>query len=199
MNLRKALDKARKEREAQGGIESAPAIEQSEKILDRSEPKWQSPVYAESKTVAIDLKTAVKNHCVALSPEFVEVDYYKVLRTQLRHIGKKKAWNTIMVTSVSPGEGKTVTAINLAVTYAREYSQTVLLVDADLRMQSIHRYLGYRSPLGLLDYLEEQACPSTISSPGRALRNLRSFPVAGRSRLALNSWGHPGCRIWSAI
>ena len=178
MNLRKALDKAKKERETRGDAGRATLLEPNEKIVDRSEPKWQSPVYAESKTVAIDLNTAVKNHCVALSPGFAEVDYYKVLRTQLRQIGKKKAWNTIMVTSVGPGEGKTVTAINLAVTYAREYSQTVLLVDADLRMQSIHRYLGYPSSLGLLDYLEEKVPMNDIVTwPG-----IENFTIISGSR-----------------
>jgi non-specific protein-tyrosine kinase len=113
------------------------------------------------------MDTAVRNHCVALSPDFAEVDYYKVLRTQLRQLGEKKSWNTIMVTSVSPREGKTVTAINLAATFAREYSQTVLLVDADLRRQSIHRYLGYSSEVGLLDCFEERLPMNEIISwPG---------------------------------
>ncbi len=183
MNLRKALNKAKQEREEQGGTLRAPDVEQNKGIGNRSDSKWQSPVYSTSKTVSIDLNTAVRNHCVALSPEFVEVDFYKVLRTQLRHIGKEKDWNTIMVTSVSSGEGKTVTAINLAVTYAREYSQTVLLVDADLRMQSIHRYLGYPSQLGLLDYFEEKATMNDIIAwPG-----IEKFTVISGDRVVEES------------
>ena len=100
--------------------------------------------------------------CVALSTEFAEVNYYKVLRTQLRQMGQQKDWNTVMVTSASPNEGKTVTAVNLAATFAREYNHTVLLVDADLRMQMVHRYLGYDSSLGLLDYLEDKASMNDI-------------------------------------
>ena len=157
MNLRKALDKAKQEREAAGAAAGAPRAETQREPAASSTDGWQAPVYSESRTVSIDMDLAVKNHCVAFSSAFIEVDYYKVLRTQLRQIGKRKNWNTIMVTSVSPGEGKTVTAINLAATYAREYSQTVLLVDADLRMQSVHRYLGYHSDVGLLDYLEDKA------------------------------------------
>lgn len=162
MNLRKALDKAKQEREAVGAAAPAEHIEtekteRSAAAAANTPGAWQAPVYSESRTAAINIDTAVRNHCVALSSAFTEVDYYKVLRTQLRHIGKPRDWNTIMVTSVSPGEGKTVTAINLAATYAREYSQTVLLVDADLRMQSVHRYLGYASDVGLLDYLDGNA------------------------------------------
>lgn len=163
MNLRKALDRAKRERKTQGDVGDAPTA----KAQPTAASRWQSPVYSESRTVTIDIPTAVKNHCVALSSEFVEIDYYKVLRTQLRHIGRQKNWNTVMVTSASPNEGKTVTCINLAATFAREYNQTVLLVDADLRMQMVHRYLGYSSQLGLLDYLEEKvAMNDIITWPG---------------------------------
>ena len=157
MNSRKALDMARQEQDAPvGGKDAANTAGASPAASSgpMGSPGWYAPVYSESRTVAINTDIAVRNHCVAFSPEFSEVDYYKVLRTQLRQIGRKQNWTTIMVTSVSPGEGKTVTAINLAATFAREYSQTVLLVDADLRKQSIHRYLGYASEVGLLDCFE---------------------------------------------
>ncbi|PID39333.1 MAG: tyrosine protein kinase [Proteobacteria bacterium] len=162
MNLRKAMDKAKKERSDRMASSGQTASESDRLQGAGNGSTWQKPVYTDSKPVNIDMATAIKNHCVALSPEFAEVDYYKVLRTQLRQIGKDRAWNTIMVTSVSPREGKTVTAINLAVTFAREYSQTVMLVDADLRGQSIHRYLGYESQLGLLDVLEERAAMKDV-------------------------------------
>jgi non-specific protein-tyrosine kinase len=154
MNLRKTQERVKTERDAGAETAAAPVADPDGNSESRSVSTWHPPVYAESRTVSIDVNTAVENHCVALSPDFAEVDYYKILRTQLRHIGKRKNWNTIMVTSVSPGEGKTVTAVNLAATFAREFSQTALLVDADLRMQSIHRYLGYQSQAGLVDYLE---------------------------------------------
>lgn len=153
MNLRKALDRAKEERDLHGDG----AVAQVVKNGPSDTSGWLPPVYTESKNVTIDIETAVKNHCVALSTEFAEVNYYKVLRTQLRQLSQRKDWNTVMVTSASPNEGKTVTAINLAATFAREYNHTVLLVDADLRMQMIHRYLGYSSKLGLLDYLENKA------------------------------------------
>ncbi len=115
MNLRKALDRAKKEREVQGDAVVTPVAKGGP--TDGS--SWQPPVYSESRTVAIDIPTAVENHCVGLSTEFPEINYYKVLRTQLRQMGQKKDWNTVMVTSASPNEGKTVTAINLAATLAQ--------------------------------------------------------------------------------
>ena len=179
MNLRKALDKAKKERESAGGIAEPAQTTFDPAAMAPKTSTWKPPVYSESRSVPLNIDTAVKNHCVALSSEFAEVDYYKVLRTQLRQIGKKEHWNTIMVTSVSPGEGKTVTAINLAATYAREYSQTVLLVDADLKMQSVHRYLGYDSNVGLIDFLEEKSAMNDIIVwPG-----IEKFTVISGSRV----------------
>jgi protein-tyrosine kinase len=153
MNLRKALDRAKKEREQQDNIADIPTVKSRQVAAEG----WQAPVYSESKKVTITIETAIQNHCIALADAFEETNYYKVLRTQLRQLAKEKNWNTVMVTSASPNEGKTVTSINLAATFAREYNHTVLLVDADLRMQMIHRYLGYDSRLGLLDYLEGNA------------------------------------------
>ena len=66
---------------------------------------------------------------------------------------REKGWNTIMVTSAQPGEGKTITSINLSLSFAKAYNQTVLLVDNDLRRQNIYRYLGIQSKYGLIDHL----------------------------------------------
>ncbi len=154
MKIKKALNKAENEQETRERVFPVKPADPDRRHGIPGKTPWQPPVYAESKTVAIDVNAAVRNHCVALSPAYTEIDYYKVLRTQLRQMDRGADWKTVMITSVSPGEGKTVTAINLAATFAREYSQTVLLVDADLRRQSIHRYLGYASDRGLPDYLE---------------------------------------------
>ena len=179
MNLRKALDRAKKEREVKGDAVVTPVT----KGGPSDGSGWKPPVYSESKIVTIDIPTAVKNHCVALSTEFSEVNYYKVLRTQLRQMGQQKDWNTVMVTSASPNEGKTVTAVNLAATFAREYNHTVLLVDADLRMQMIHRYLGYDSSLGLLDYLEDKASMNDIITwPG-----IEKFTIISGDRVVEDS------------
>jgi non-specific protein-tyrosine kinase len=58
-----------------------------------------------------------------------------------------------MVTSALPGEGKTSIAINLAIAIAKEFRHTVLLVDGDLRRQSVHKYLGCAGEKGLVDHL----------------------------------------------
>lgn len=61
--------------------------------------------------------------------------------------------NLIMVTSSLPGEGKSFTALNLAISMATEMENTVLLVDADVTKSAITRYLDIKSDKGLLDVL----------------------------------------------
>jgi receptor protein-tyrosine kinase len=60
-----------------------------------------------------------------------------------------------MVTSSVPGEGKSFTAINLAISMATEMESTVLLVDADVTKSSVVRYLGLEADRGLLDVLRD--------------------------------------------
>ena len=61
--------------------------------------------------------------------------------------------NLIMITSALPGEGKTFSAINLAISIAMELDHTVLLVDADVARPSVLRTLGLKSEAGLMDLL----------------------------------------------
>ncbi|MBI3382740.1 MAG: AAA family ATPase [Aquabacterium sp.] len=64
--------------------------------------------------------------------------------------------NLIMVTSAIPGEGKTQTAINLAVSIAMELDHTVLLVEADVLRPSVLERMGVSSQKGLLDLLSSK-------------------------------------------
>ena len=111
------------------------------------------PVYSESKAIDLDLKKLEENRIVCMDPLKLESEYYKVLRTSIQQRTYEQNWNTIMVTSVQPGEGKTLTSINLAISFAKAFDQTVLLVDCDLKRQSVHRYLDFKMDKGLIDYL----------------------------------------------
>jgi protein-tyrosine kinase len=149
MKIRKALEKAKKVRQEDGLERPAQA---SVAPLGKTREKWSPPVYLESRSVELDLKKLEENRCVGIFSDSLEVDFYKVLRTQILHRTRENGWNTVMITSTLPGEGKTLTSINLALTFAKEFNQTVLLVDCDLRRQSIHQYLGLPSDKGIIDY-----------------------------------------------
>jgi len=116
---------------------------------------WISPTYSRSKRIYLKPGLIAENRCFAHLDNVPEMEAYRMLRTQIIQRTRGSGCNTIMVTSALPGEGKTITAINLAFTFAREFQHTVLLVDGDLRKQSIHKYLGYAGERGLIDYLAD--------------------------------------------
>lgn len=64
--------------------------------------------------------------------------------------------NLILVTSSVPGEGKTFTAINLALSIANERDKNVLLIDADVARPSVSKTLDIKTSPGLIEYLEAQ-------------------------------------------
>lgn len=78
------------------------------------------------------------------------------VRARLLHYCKKSDAKVILITSTVPGEGKTTLAANLAVSLAQNGSK-VILVDADLRLQSLRRFFRVRhESRGLVDALEAQ-------------------------------------------
>jgi protein-tyrosine kinase len=100
----------------------------------------------------------VNRHLVSITdPYSTAAEEYRKLRAKIMRATEANYLNTIMVTSSQAGEGKSMTAINLAVTIAQEIDHTVLLVDADLRRSSIHTYLGMKPEAGLSDVLESRA------------------------------------------
>lgn len=80
---------------------------------------------------------------------------YQLLRTQILQRLQENRWNTLAVTSPCAGEGRTLTAINLAISMAMEIDYTVVLVDANLRNPVLLDYLGLPARRGLGDYLTE--------------------------------------------
>lgn len=74
---------------------------------------------------------------------------YRMLRTQVLQRARSHGLNTIGVVSAVNGEGKTLTAINLALSLAAEPNQTVLLLDLDLRRPAVARTLGLNAERGL--------------------------------------------------
>ena len=83
------------------------------------------------------------------SPAAEQYRKLKSLIVQLSQLGNFD--KALMVTSSGPGEGKTITSLNLAITMAQEFDHTVLLVEADIRKPAILNYLGIKAQRGLSD------------------------------------------------
>jgi len=147
------------------------AVPPREKHVTLSDTKdkagWLSPAYSRSRAVTLDPNVLAANRCVAMFPASPEGEFYKVLRSRILHRTQDQERRAIMITSAVPGEGKTTTAINLALAFAKEFEQTVLLVDCDLRRQCIHEVMGYESDCGLLDHLlDGTPVPDLVVWPG---------------------------------
>lgn len=93
----------------------------------------------------------------ALSPTSIAAEQYRSLRTRLKRAESGRVLRTIAVTSPAKGDGKSLTAANLALTMAQEFQQRVLLVDADLRRPTVHRLFGVADGPGLADVLMNAA------------------------------------------
>ena len=82
---------------------------------------------------------------------------YKILRTRVLHRMVDNNWFTLGVTGTGVGEGKTLTAINLAIALAQDPNAWVFLVDLDLQRPQLGAYLGMSYECGLTDFLTGQA------------------------------------------
>lgn len=93
--------------------------------------------------------------------------HYDMLRTQVSQILKEAHLKTFAITSPRPGVGKTMTALNLAFSIARQREQSVLLVDLDLRRPRIVSYLGLRADYSIDDIINNRCTlDEAVIKPG---------------------------------
>jgi capsular exopolysaccharide synthesis family protein len=113
--------------------------------LLRALPKRRLPSAERQANAALDLVTLT-------DPRSPSAEAFRTLRTNLMFSQAVREMRTLVVTSASPGEGKTVTASNLAVSFAQQ-GMRVLLIDCDLRRGRAHRMFNVPREPGMSDYL----------------------------------------------
>lgn len=114
-------------------------------------PSIANPVPAPSQVVR-----TIKPHpllVAAASPHSTAAEQYRAIRTRIAQSPAGRVCRTIMVTSALDGDGKSLTALNLALTMAQEFHRQVVAIDADLRHASLHKLLGLGDRPGLSDVL----------------------------------------------
>jgi len=118
---------------------------------------------AQTESVAPASTYVMPDHAMSITNELIVThnesrsaiaEEYRKLKSIIVKLSKEETFkNTLMITSSVACEGKSITALNLAICLAQEYDHTVLLVDADLRKPSLHRYLGVAQKPGLVECL----------------------------------------------
>lgn len=170
--IERAIDLAKSQRRAEESrkpAESA-AVHAPREPRSRRSPQPAPPAQLEHATIgapAIDLMRApviaVESGVLRQNRVLVESDSrnpaefaYRMLRTRVMRQMRTNGWTRLGITAPRASEGKTLTAINLAIAIAAERVQPVVLVDLDLRRPRIHRYLGVPDDrfTDVSDYLE---------------------------------------------
>jgi capsular exopolysaccharide synthesis family protein len=143
-----------------------------------------------SKDEKVLEKQYLKNLITQNNPKAPATEAFRELRTNLQYAGVDKELKTIVVTSPTMGDGKTVTAVNLAVTLSRSGSK-VLIIDADLRKPKVHSYFGIENKEGLTNALTSEKERSKINTlkydQNSNLQILTSGPVPPNAAEMLNS------------
>lgn len=135
--ITEALKKAAQER-----------LNRIEMLDNKEEVKYQ---FIAKKTVDSKIDPRIVSFYEPLSPV---TEQYRTLRTNIQSIKSERPIKAITITSSTHSEGKTITAINLAISMAHDLNKkNILIVDADLRRAKISKYLGIASEVGLADLI----------------------------------------------
>lgn len=112
------------------------------------------PLLAEhAALLPLDTETLEANRVVVGSQPAGPATAYKMLRTRMLHRVASNGWRSVAITSARTGAGKSLTAVNTAISLAQEHHQQVILVDLDLRRPSVAHVLGLQHKFGIVDYL----------------------------------------------
>jgi protein-tyrosine kinase len=157
--INKALEKAKSMHQKQGepeplpgeGVPQAP-FPDLEEMTGLGETPGEIH-YTYTRKFAVNMDLLRRQRLIVNGSDKSLWEAYKLLRTHVLHRLKRENRNMLMFTGPLPNEGKSLTAINLAIAISQKVGQTVLLVDGDMRNPAIHRYLDLPSGPGLMDFL----------------------------------------------
>ncbi|MCP4274983.1 MAG: AAA family ATPase [Gammaproteobacteria bacterium] len=148
--IQQALDKAGKQR--QQGVPENTAQDQPDAPVADLQSGGIS--YSQTRVIQVSQEQLKENRIVAGIKTNPHADTFRVLRSRVLQKLRKQNLNTLAITSPNRGSGKSMVAVNLAISLSLEVNQTVMLVDLDLRRPSIHKYFNYTPERGISDYLE---------------------------------------------
>lgn len=105
-------------------------------------------------------------------------EQYRTLRTNIQSLDSEKPVKMIAITSAIHGEGKSISAINLAISMARDLdNKKILLVDADMRRSKVSKYLGITPEIGLAEVLSNGTAVNNALININGIDNLTVLPA----------------------
>ncbi len=151
--IKHALDKAK--------VQISGQVKRSSKILRKNtntlsqiEDELKSIVYSNTAVVQLNPIHLEGNRIVAQNTNDPTSCIFDTLRTQVLQKMEENSWRTIAIISPTPASGKSLVAINLAISIAKQPHKTAMLVDLDLRRPRIAEYLGIKQEKSFNDFLK---------------------------------------------
>lgn len=168
-------------------------LDRSYRDVDAIEDDLDLPVLATVPTLGAARGGADEAAGVPLLTEVhgFAAEQYRILAAKLVRLNAadgERPGAAVLVTSPAGGEGKTTTAVNLALALAQNVDDEVLLVDADVGHQTVHRLLGLPPGSGLRRLLASpDDAPERYVRPHHGLAIIEAGPRSPRTRAALAS------------
>lgn len=194
--IKEAIEKARAGEEVRRGklptavsVVRTDAARKQEQLVAVSADAPTEVRYARTQVVQTDPAHLEQHRIIAHQKIHPNTWTFDALRTQVLQRMDEHGWKVLAVTSPTLNSGKTVVAINLAISIAQQLNRTALLVDFDLRRPSVARYLGLNARVSLNDVLERGAdVADAMVSPGmERLVVLPTLQSVGRPSELLSS------------
>ncbi|HUL37969.1 MAG TPA: CpsD/CapB family tyrosine-protein kinase [Thermodesulfobacteriota bacterium] len=146
----RALEKAEEEKKRKGRQEAATKVFEEKAALKRETPILK---FDEEKVERLELPPQEETPVLIIPPHSFAGEQFRKLKAQIFHRLPSPP-HSILVTSTTPSEGKTMVAVNLALAISKEIHRKAVLIDADMRKPSIHLdKSGDRK--GLANYLSD--------------------------------------------
>ena len=143
-----------------------------EKLDQHDEVKYH---FVAQKTIESKIDPKIVVFYEPMSPV---AEQYRMLRTNLLALDTKKPVKTVAITSSIHNEGKSISAVNLAISMAQDLNKKkILLIDADLRKSKVHKYLGMEPETGLSDILSDGIDADNAFVSIKGIENLTILPA----------------------
>lgn len=126
-------------------------------LSSQDHDELESVSYKRTRIVKLRAENLEKNRIVALNKNDPKSMIFDLLRTNVLQKMEENGWRTLAITSPTPGSGKTVVAINLAMSIAQLTNRSAMLVDFDLRRPKVGAYLGIPMEKSLNNLLDGTA------------------------------------------